>query len=267
MNDQDRDLIAALAEGRLGTDAAEAATARIEADPELTAEYTDQVAALEFLGSGTAPRMTVAERTTLHENLTEQLGLVPTPTRAPARRRTPWWAPVFGLATAAAVVVAVVIFPGSSSDQFAEVSADGARDTATVSETTAAAGEAAEAPASEDQSLMDDGGISVYETGAVELDELLNEAEGADSADEIQGRLFSLNFKTTVNLDSEEIKACIDELVNEIPPGVETILVIGADIEDEATIVHLGFDHGDGIEDGLSFVLGDCSLVRHANQG
>ena len=87
MNDQDRDLIAALAEGSLGTEAAEAATARIESDPELTAEYADQVAALEFLTSSASPRMTAAERTTLHANLTEQLGLVAPPPSAPAKTR------------------------------------------------------------------------------------------------------------------------------------------------------------------------------------
>ncbi len=281
MNDQDRDLIAALAEGRLGTEAAEAAIARVESDPELTSEYASQVSAIEFLTSSAVPSMTSSERTTLHANLTEQLGLVATPAPSPAKRKTPWWAPVFGLATAAAVVAAVVILPGGSSDQSAEMSARLASE-ALVSETTAAAGSASEQPVSgaqdggdlgttedglAEESLGDGGDISVYETDAVELDALLNKAEGADSTDEIQQRLSTLSFKSTIDFDAAEINACIDELSDQIPPGVAVIRVLGASVEDETTIIHLGFDYGDGVEDGLSFVFENCSLFRHADQG
>jgi len=277
MNDQDRDLIAALAEGRLGTDAAEAAIARIESDPELSTEYASQVTALEFLASSATPRMTSTERTTLHANLTEQLGLVAAPAPETVKKKTPWWAPAFGLATAAAVVAAVVILPGGLSDQSADMSAESAGE-ALMSVTTAAAGSTAEAPTSAEENQATDGGqaddavpeaggISVYETDAVQLEELLSEIEGADSTDEIQRELSDLSLKSTIDLDAAEINACIDDLSDQIPPGVEVIHVIGALVEAEATIIHLGFDYGEGVEDGLSFEFENCSLVRHADQG
>lgn len=276
MNDQDRDLIAALAEGSLGTEAAEAAIARIESDPELSAEYADQVAAFEFLTSSAAPRMTSAERTTLHANLTEQLGLVAPPAPVPAKTKTPWWVPAFGLATAAAVVAAVVIFPGGSSDEFEQAGAEIAGETA-VSETTASAGPAADTSTEAEEQAAGDGGatddladvgdISVYETDAVELNELIDEVEGADSTDEIHRELSALSFKSTIDFDVADVNACIDELSDHIPPGVATIHVLGASVEDEATIIHLGFDYGDGVEDGLSFAFENCAFVRHADQG
>jgi anti-sigma factor RsiW len=84
MNDQDRDLIAALAQGQLSAPAAADATAHIQADPGLAAEYADQVIALQFLQSATPPVMTQTERSKLHANLTEKLGLLPAAAPAPA---------------------------------------------------------------------------------------------------------------------------------------------------------------------------------------
>ncbi len=267
MNDQDRDLIAAFAEGSLGTDAAADAVARIESDPELAAEYADQVTALEFLASVDAPRMTPTERAAMHANLTEQLGLVRPPATPPVKTPARWWVPVFGLATAAAVVAAVVIFPGTTNDTFQEAGATLDGSDVTQSDSVAAPGGTADARANEDQGASDDAGISVYETDSVELEELLSEAGGADSPEAVQRQLSLLSFKSTVDLDPDEVKGCLDQLDAELPEGIEEILVIGADINDGATTVHLGFDYGDGVEDGLSFVLGTCSLVAHSPQG
>ena len=91
----------------------------------MSAEYADQIAALDFLNSGAVPRMTASERETLHVNLTEQLGLVPKtlPVPSPARRKIPWWQPVFGVATAAAVVAAIVIIPGTLTGGSADTAA------------------------------------------------------------------------------------------------------------------------------------------------
>lgn len=280
MNDQDRDLIAALAEGRLGRTAAEDALAHIEADPELASEYADQVAALAFLQLGQQPRMTASERSTLHVNLTEQLGLVPdtTPSPSPARTRTPWWQPVFGLAAAAVVVTAIVVLPGAltggSADTaslevaVSEFDADGGEGLQTVTTQSAAATTPVEESASEDSRNLDDTTeLSVFETDSVGLDELLKRTRGADSAGAVEEQLSDLTFASTVDLDTAEVERCINDLADDIPDGVVQVRVIGADLRDEETIVHVGFDLGDGIDGGLSFELGSCSLVENAPQG
>ena len=278
MNDQDRDLIIALAMGRLSETAAEDALARIEADPELSAEYAGQIAALELLGSGDAPRMTASERETLHVNLAEQLGLVPrtTPTRSPAKRKLPWWQPVFGLATAAAVVAAIVILPGAltggSSDDasFDLVSAEleSTNDDQPQTTVASAATDGARSAAPDDaQALLDETEIAVHETDTVTLEDLLEQASGADSPGAVEEQLSSFDFASTVDLDVHAIDSCIDELSVDLPDGIIERRVIGANVREEKTIVHLGFDFGSGIEDGLSFVLENCTLVDHGPQG
>ncbi len=267
MNDTDRDLIAALAEGRLTGVAADDVLARIESDPDLAAEYADQVAALSFLQSAGDVSMTTSERSTLHANLTEQLGLTqPKPVVAKPRARNRWLAPVFGLATAAAVFVAIVIVPGSQDVAPMEASAqlDGVSELST--ETSAAAGGEAGSTAAAPE-LSDDADFSVYETDSLGLDELIEETEGADSPQAVKRRLADLNLTSTIDLDRVVVEACINDLDIEIPDGVSVIHVIGADVSKMETIVHLGFDFGDGVEDGLSFILENCSLVEHAPQG
>lgn len=279
MNDQDRDLIAALAEGLLSGTEAEDALARIEADPEMSAEYSGQLSALDFLGSGVTPLMTTAERDVLHVNLTEQLGLVskPTPTPSPVRRRLPWWQPVFGLATAAAVVAAIVILPGTltggSSDNasFDLVSAELESTDVDQTQTTAAAAGAAdgvqEAAPLDARALDDEAEIAVHETDTVSLEDLLKQTSGADSPDAVEEQLSTFGFESTVDLNAAAIDRCIHELSDDLPDGIIDSRVIGANAQDDKTIVHLGFDFGSGIEDGLSFVLDDCTLVGHGPQG
>lgn len=290
MNDQDRDLIIALAQGDLASSTAEDAAARIDADPELASEYADQVAALEFLHSTTPPTMTATERSTLHANLTEQLGLLPLAASAPASstKRTQWWVPVFGLATAAAVVAAFVIFPNSGQDTFTEVSADLASETVSTApqsarspDTTSASADALDSTAtdgaaaeessgSEAPFVAEDDALSVYDTDSIALDELIAQAEGADSPENVKRQLSGMSFKSTVDLDRGEVNACIEDLAAAIPDGVSDILVIGADADAEGTTVHLGFafeEGGEGIEEGLSFMLESCALIEHSSQG
>jgi hypothetical protein len=281
MNDRDRDLIIALAQGDLSTTAAEQATARIEADPELATEYAEQVVALQFIRSAPLPVMTEAERSTLRTNLTTQLGLLPVaaPATVASRRKSRWWVPAIGMATAAVVVFAFVVFPGAQQDSFQEVSMqldDTSPDSSQVAEsspTTAAASASAEdsggaefdsatvpAPTVEDP-------VSVYETDAVGLDELLNQADGADSAESVQRQMSDLSFNSRVDLNSDEVNACLNELSTELPDEILEVLVIGADLDGNRTTVHVGFNFGDGVEGGMSFVLESCELVERAPQG
>jgi hypothetical protein len=270
MNDQDCDLIIALAQGHLSTAAAEDASARIEADPELASAYAEQVLALDFLSSAEVPQMTVAERSELHTNLTQQLGLIEqaAPKAVPPKRKAAWWAPVFGLVTAAAVVAAIVILPGSSDESLDQAGTNLDDDSGIVSQTSSAAGAAESAPDTVgEQDSLDTVAFSVYETDSIELEELLEETSGAQTPAAVERKLSDFSFKSTVDLDRDQVESCLNELATELPDGIIDILVIGADVEDEATIVHLGFDYGSGVEDGLSFVLGDCSLVAHSSQG
>lgn len=289
MNDQDRDLIAALAEGRLDAPAAQVATARVEADPELFSEYTHQLAAIDFLQSGNPPMMTGSERATLHSNLAKQLGLLPAtaPTPAPSKKKAQWWVPVFGFAAAAAVVAAFVLFPDSSQDTFTEVSRDleaeiesTSPSSASSPQTTVASEQAPtsgadtqDSAAAEEQSgseapqVDDDSTFSVYETDSIELDELLNQAKGADSREGVQQQLAPMSLTSTVDLSSDEIVACLSSLEAELPEGIQETLVVGADADGDQTIVHVGFDFGQGIEDGMSFVLDTCEFVEHSPQG
>jgi len=288
MNDKDRDLIAALAEGRLSGTIAEDALARIETDPELAAEYADQVAALAFLQSGQPPQMTATERSTLRMNLTEQLGLVPETTSmlTSAKRGARWWQPVFGLAAAAVVVTAIVILPGTLTGDSAdtapvevavsEFDAAGEEDLQTeTTQSAAGMADAAESPAAESQNLDEDMDIAVYETESVELGDLLERARGADGRDALEGQLKGFAFRSIIALDRAEVDRCLNALADDIPEGVVETFVIGAEVLDEGTaevldqvtIVHVGFDFGDGIDDALSFEIGSCSLVEHAPQG
>jgi hypothetical protein len=280
MTDHDRDLITALAEGHLSTAAAENATSRIEADPELASEYAYQVAALQFLQSSTAPRLTTAERSALRANLMEKLGIV-TVASPPARKRTQWWVPVFGFATAAAVVAAFVLFPSSGEDSFQEVSRSLENEGETSAEAPAAdslgstapeqtvttASAAADSAVADDQAFAGDTPLSVYETHSVELDELLKSADGAIGPEAAQRQLSSLDLSSTVSLDRTRVDECLSDLGADIPEGVVNTTVLGADVEDNETTVHVGFDFGSGVEDGLSFVLETCEIVEHAPQG
>ena len=119
MSDHDLDLIAELINGHLSPDERRAALARVAADPELTSEYETQVAVASLLGEAPAPTMTAAERSEMHTALRQQLNLddSPAPVVAAPSRWQRWWAPVTGLAAAAAVIIGVVILlPDSGSD-------------------------------------------------------------------------------------------------------------------------------------------------------
>lgn len=118
MNDQDRDLILDLLGGRLGTEQAEAAAARVASDPVLAAEFATQAAVHETLSSAEPASMTATERTSLRAALTEQLHIGDDVVAAPREntRRMRWLQPVAGLAAVAAVATAIVILPGSLSN-------------------------------------------------------------------------------------------------------------------------------------------------------
>ena len=142
MNDQDRDLILALAAGQLSEADAAAASARIATNPELAQALADQELALASLSTVPEVALTSAERQEMRSGLIVQLNLETAPaataaTSAGATSRTlRWWQPVVGLA-AAAVVTAVVVLPNQGGDDMSNVAAlRPATDTAATEEET-----------------------------------------------------------------------------------------------------------------------------------
>ena len=119
MSDNNLDLITELINGRLSPDERRVALARVAADPELQSEYETQLAVSSLLSEAPPPTMTAAERSELRTSLRQQLHLddAPAPVVLAPSRWQRWWAPVTGLAAAAAVIIGVVIvLPNDGSD-------------------------------------------------------------------------------------------------------------------------------------------------------
>lgn len=160
MNDQDLDLLLALAEGRLSAADAEAAQTRISTNPNLAAELAIQRLVVDRLRDLPMPALSEAESRSLRAALREELHLEPAvaPVAAEPRRRS-WLFPLTGLATAAVVLLGVLyIVPRTGDDSSGE-------DVAAVA-TFEAAEEAGTAPpaalnnATEDAAEFADGGTS-----------------------------------------------------------------------------------------------------------
>ncbi len=117
MNDRDRHLIVSLLDGALSPTELEEVRARLEIDAEMKAAYDEQLAVSTALGSAPAVSMSADERNELHGALRAGLFLddktAAAPVAAPVRGRSRWWAPLAGLATAAVIVTAVVVLPGT----------------------------------------------------------------------------------------------------------------------------------------------------------
>lgn len=119
MSDNNLNLITELINGRLSPDERRVALARVAADPELQSEYQTQLAVSSLLSKAPPPTMTAAERSELRTALRQQLHLdvASSPVVLAPSRWQRWWAPVTGLAAAAAVIIGVVIIlPDSGSD-------------------------------------------------------------------------------------------------------------------------------------------------------
>ncbi len=185
MNERNQELIVDLIGGRLSRDEELEALARIENDADLRSEYQAQMSAVSILRASSTPSMTPEERSTLHAALRRQLHLddSPVPVVAGPSRWQRWWAPLGGLAVAAAVVFgAVVVLPGAlsgddSDGSFAMVSAE--IDT-TVPDASAADGFAGDAQTGVNDAA--DAGAGDAEAAPPEVSE--SALAGGTSADE-----------------------------------------------------------------------------------
>ena len=162
MNEHDRNLIAAYAEGSLHDDEEERAAALVASDAAAREEYEAQRAALTALAAAPAATMTGAERTRLRAAVGESLGFgaeepARAATPAPTRRFRLVWG---GLAAAAVLVVLVIgaapfldtlsVGGGDETEVTLELS-----DAPAASTTTSAAGESVAGTA---RSATDDAG-------------------------------------------------------------------------------------------------------------
>jgi hypothetical protein len=108
----DPDLIAALAEGRLDPEEAATLEREITADPIAAAELAAHRLVLETIGATEAPRMTMAERSTLRESVSSALGVTAaehTETASTPTRRVPWGSLGFAAAALAGLVAIVPV--------------------------------------------------------------------------------------------------------------------------------------------------------------
>jgi|GEM_PF-2561649 len=215
MNENDRDLILDLIEGRLAEPEAAAAQARIDAFPALRAEMATQSAVRDALRSAEPPQMTVDEQTALHAALLGQLHLSPEPaTPAPvAARRSRWWVPVFGLATAAAVVVGfVALGPFGDSDD---------------SGSTEVAASLVESSIANDGSTMQRGSedadttVGGADAPAAEVTTTMQAAAADQSAAAAEDELGVAEAGVTYAMDAGGEEAAVPEIAGNVPPAPE----------------------------------------------
>jgi hypothetical protein len=266
MTDRDLELIVDLIDNRLSQADAEAALARISGDPEMAASYEQQLAVKAALESDVVVAMSSAERTSLRESLTTQLHLDEAPATVPIRTtKRSWWVPALGLGTAAAVVAAIVILPGTFGS-----SSDSAGETAAFSDITVANDftESAEIPTdngTDQGDAVDADGfeepVSVPEVKGADLPDVLSATAGDKTPQEVTEDVATNGYQRTLTVDREDIDACLDELKAKLPPETTGAIVLGAEETDSSLIVHLGLTFSDGIQAGVSIDLSDCSVV------
>lgn len=287
MNDTDLDIILAIADDRLTGQEKQDALERIAADPELGEELAAQISAMDDLKSLEPALMTPEERTVLRASLVEQLHLSPAaPAVITKPQRRPWWQPVLGLASAAALLIAIVAVPSmfsGSDDSSADIVAiesvattsaasSGEFDDgdASSSSTRAAAADTIAStivvPVVTDeaaQEFLAAAPLSIDTTVATISDEVA--ASGAE--DEAAGDLAltdtqSVDLTSTsdpITVDAVQLENCLAALIDDLPEG--THIPMAATLDDEGTVVHFGLDTGDGVVYSVSIDLETCTIT------
>ncbi|MCL1694059.1 MAG: hypothetical protein M3096_10265 [Actinomycetia bacterium] len=269
MNERNQELIIDLLGGRLSPNEERRALTRIENEPDLRAEYEAQISAISILNASGTPMMTADERTALHASLRRQLHLEDASVAvvaAPSRWQR-WWAPIGGLAIAAAVFVgAVVVLPGALSENDSDgtfemaaaaitttaASSSQADDLASVSgdegtggnDAGAAAPEATES-APEEESLADaeTQSVDTYEAATaapalpyltdVDLGSLENDL--ASDPDSLRSISSPSSSKST-EFDTEAVDTCLESL-RVLDPSSEIFPVALTTYDDTASLV------------------------------
>lgn len=227
MNENDRDLILDLTEGRLSGPEAEAAEARIAASPTLRAELATQQGVHATLAAAEPVRMTVDEQASLSAGLRAQLNIAEAPAPAPVplpAKRSRWWIPVFGLATVAAVLVGFVVLGplgGSDDADTLEVATDLGAEETTIAENGSTLGRSQDdLEAADGSAEQPDPGTSPTEgaeapTAAVEEgDDAAATAPTDDSSDAVDETI-------AYAMDAGGDEADVPNVADAVPPAPE----------------------------------------------
>ena len=227
MNENDRDLILDLTEGRLSGPEAEAAEARIAASPTLRAELATQQGVHATLAAAEPVRMTVDEQASLSAGLRAQLNIAEAPAPAPVplpAKRSRWWIPVFGLATVAAVLVGfVALGPLGSSDDAdtLEVATDLVAEETTIAENGSTLGR------SQDDLEAEGGSSEQPDSGTPPTEGAEGPAaaaeEGGDSAATAPTEASSDAVDETITyaMDDDGGEASVPNVADAVPPAPE----------------------------------------------
>lgn len=203
MQDHDRELIAALVEGRLDDESE--ARALISSSPELREEYEAQQIAYEALRSTIPAKLSESERSDLHRDVWTAL-------RAEtASRPAPWYSRLAPVAAGLLVVigVATVFLPGGQDSGGDEAAAPLSADSATSASTSIAAesgggeadgddGETLETTAQSGEEAPADGAAAFYSSEAARVRE----------GDFDEGNLETFSYTRTSN--APDIEECVD---------------------------------------------------------
>jgi hypothetical protein len=287
MNDADLDIILGITNGRLTGQVRQDALDRIAADPELSEELAIQVSAMDELGALEPAHMTPSERDTLRSSLVKQLHLeTAIPVARTSTQRRPWWQ--FGLASAAALLVAIVVVPSmlpgsddSSSDVVAiapeateSVDVDAERsdpnaDTEAKTETTSAAADGATAAIStvDLPHITEDDIPEFFASQPVPIDtesdvgaDDLAAAGADDVADEtIAPSASSFAASAEIAVDPVQLEECLTELALDLPDGEH--MPMAATLDNDVTTIHFGVSSGSDISYSVSIELESCTIT------
>jgi hypothetical protein len=210
MSNYDQELITDLISGRLPPQERQAALARLAQDPELRSEYEAQLAVSSLLADAPASVMTADERSALRASLVQQLHLDDAPaavSAAPARWQR-WWAPVAGLAAAAARIVgAGDTRPGVASDDSMDVASADVTTTIAASQSDGGGGESEEPDvlAFSDESEETTETAETPTTAAAALETTTTSASAAEDLVSAAGDASPRSLPYVPNLDLEDL--------------------------------------------------------------
>jgi len=292
MTDTDLDIILAIADGRLTGRAKRDALARIATDPELGEALASQIAAMDELKSLEPALMTPSERAALRSALVEQLNLQPVaPVVEMAKLRRAWWQPVLGLASAAALLIAIVVVPSmfssgdDSSADFVAIAPEASTSAETVTELDAGDTDTSAAEGSEAEP-----GTAVFVVPQVTAEELqkffatlppppdsapgttIVGLTGAGVGDESQGPDDGTDSSTSlrsaeplaegelVELNADTVAECLTDLGDALPSG--ELVPIAATLDNGQIVAHFGSVVDGQVSYSISIVLDTCTISR-----
>ncbi|MEE8330681.1 MAG: hypothetical protein V3R84_02835 [Acidimicrobiia bacterium] len=206
MHNHDLDLIAALAEGRLDADQARSAEESFAGCDECSTNLMSHRASLAATATAERPGLTMAESSELRRQVGDAVGLSPRIEKAPQRR--PW----MGLATAAAVVIALIAVA-----PLVNLLSTDSDDAAASATTIAVTQEVAESPTAAD-SAEAPLATAAPATEAPFAQAPVGAAEGG--AAEFSGRLDRDAALPESLLDFGNVDD-LDKFLNEVPQGIE----------------------------------------------